>query len=218
VGIVGFAQLGRDVQSLDEAKEYFELIESDAGRANGILQNLLEFARPQKVEQEQLELNAVVQASVRLVAHQLQLLGVKLSTQLAPELPMIEGDSNMLRQVLINLMMNAAQAMELSPTRELHVATAATAQGVKIDVRDTGPGMSPEVCQRIFQPFFSTKPKGKGTGLGLSVSSSIIAQHRGALSVASEVGKGATFTIALPAAAAPSVIVAANDDGKAKAG
>lgn len=199
VGIVGFSQLGLEATSMDEAREYFELIEADAQRANGILQNLLEFARPQHVDLQRLEANHVVSGSLRLVSHQLQIKGVALHTDLAETLPEVMGDSNQLRQVLLNLMMNAAQAMENAPVKQLFVSTFQEPGWVVIEVRDTGPGMTEEVRRKLFRPFFSTKPKGKGTGLGLSVSSSIIAHHKGEIRVESSPGQGAAFTIRLPA-------------------
>ncbi|MBI3181264.1 MAG: HAMP domain-containing protein [Myxococcales bacterium] len=199
VGIVGFAQLGADSTTLKEAQEYFGLIESDAQRANGILQNLLEFARPQKVEMEPLEPNLVVMGAVRLVAHQLQIAGVKLETKLAEGLPKIRGNNNQLRQVLLNLMMNANQAMESCKEKRLEVNTRPAEGGVLIEVHDTGQGMAEEVRKKLFQPFFSTKPKGKGTGLGLSVSNSIIAHHKGEIRVESSPGAGTAFFIRLPA-------------------
>ncbi len=200
VGIVGFSQLGLEAQSLEEAREYFALIESDAQRANGILQNLLEFARPQKLDLELLDPNAVVQGAVRLVSHQLQISGVHLDLSLAEDPPRILGNSNQLRQVLLNLMMNAGQAMEGCRTRRLYLRTRREGEQMVIEVRDTGVGMTEEVKRHLFRPFFTTKPKGKGTGLGLSVSASIIAHHRGKIEVESAPGEGSAFFIRLPVA------------------
>jgi len=200
VGIVGFAQLGQESTSLEEAREYFKLIDNDAQRANGILQNLLEFARPPDVEQEVLEFNQVVAGAVKLTAHQLQLNGVRVHTEYADGLPKIRGNGNQLRQVLLNLLMNASQAMEGYKEKHLYVQTKGGDAGAQVSVRDVGPGIAPEAQARIFEPFFTTKPRGKGTGLGLSVSRSIIEAHRGEIRVESEVGKGATFFIRLPSA------------------
>ena len=199
VGIVGFAQLGLTSTSIQEAWEYFGLIEGDAKRANEILQNLLEFARPMKVEMRTLDPNAVVQGAVRLVAHQLQISRIRLETHYSEGLPAIRGNDNQLRQGLGNLMMNAAHAMEDAESKQLYVKTSfAQSGGLLIEVRDSGHGMSPEVKARIFQPFFTTKERGRGTGLGLSVSRSIINEHRGEIRVESAPGQGATFVIFLP--------------------
>ncbi len=200
VGIVGFAQLGKESVDLDEAREYFGLIDNDAQRANSILQRLLEFARPPDVERERLEVRTVVDGAVKLVAHQLQLQGVRIETRYAEGLPVIIGNGNQLRQVLVNLMMNAGQAMEQSKIKKLYVEASGADWTVLVSVKDTGPGMAPEVRKRLFEPFFTTKPRGKGTGLGLSISRSIIEEHKGELRVESEVGAGATFVIRLPAA------------------
>ncbi|MHB8873648.1 MAG: ATP-binding protein [Myxococcaceae bacterium] len=204
VGIVGFAQLGLEVETLEEAKECFGLIEANADRANGILQNLLEFARPQRVEMMVIEPNTVVSGALRLVTHQLQIGGVKIETHLGEGLPSILGNGNQLRQVLINLMMNAGQAMETSAKKLLTVTSESHADGsVLIGVRDTGQGMTDEVRRKLFKPFFSTKPKGKGTGLGLSVSNNIIAHHKGEIRVESTLGQGTTFIVRLPRADEP---------------
>jgi two-component system NtrC family sensor kinase len=144
----------------------------------------------------------VVEAAVRLTAHQLQLNGVKVQTTYAAEVPKVRGNGNQLRQVLLNLMMNASQAMEGQDAKRLYVETKGGDAGAQVSVRDVGPGIAPEAQARLFEPFFTTKPRGKGTGLGLSVSRSIIEAHRGEIRVESELGKGATFYIRLPAASA----------------
>lgn len=198
VGILGFAQLGKESDSMAEAKEYFGLIESDTLRANKILQTLLEFARPPEMEMEPLSPNEVVQGALQLCQHQLQMQGVKVETSLGDGLGGILGNNNQLRQVLLNLMMNAGQAMAESPTKRVTVATVADGDFAKVLVADTGPGMTAEVMQHLFKPFFTTKRRGLGTGLGLSVSRSIIEAHKGTLTAESVEGKGATFIVRLP--------------------
>jgi signal transduction histidine kinase len=123
-------------------------------------------------------------------------------TTYAPEVPKVRGNGNQLRQVLLNLMMNASQAMEGQDVKRLYVETKGGDAGAQVSVRDVGPGIAPETQAKLFEPFFTTKPRGKGTGLGLSVSRSIIEAHRGEIRVESEIGKGATFFIRLPAASA----------------
>lgn len=201
VGIVGFSQLGLESKDLAELHEYFKLIEQDAFRANKILQSLLEFSRPPELELELLGVNEVVNGSLQLCRHQLQMQGVKVEAALAEELPPIKGNSNQLRQVLLNLMLNAGQAMENSPTKQLKVTTTAGENGsVEIRVADSGPGIPKDVRGQLFKPFFTTKRRGQGTGLGLSVSRSIIEGHRGNIRLDSEPGKGATFVIRIPRA------------------
>ncbi len=198
VGILGFAQLGKEADTMAEAKEYFGLIESDTQRANKILQNLLEFARPPEMEMEPLVVNEVLQGALTLCRHQLQMQGVKVETVFGDGLGGILGNNNQLRQVLLNLMMNAGQAMADSQTKRVTVSTVADGDFVKMLVSDTGPGIPPEVMQNLFKPFFTTKRRGLGTGLGLSVSRSIIEAHRGTLTAESTVGQGATFIMRLP--------------------
>jgi two-component system NtrC family sensor kinase len=182
-------------------REYFRLIEQDAFRANKILQSLLEFSRPPETEFELLQVNDVVSGSLQLCRHQLHMQGVKIDTTLADGLPPIRGNSNQLRQVLLNLLLNAGQAMENSPRKEIHVFTAFGEDGsVEIRVADTGPGIPDDVKSQLFKPFFTTKRRGKGTGLGLSVSRSIIEGHRGNICAEGAPGQGATFVIRIPGA------------------
>lgn len=205
VGIVGFAQLGQESTDPAEIREYFTLIEQDGFRANKILQNLLEFSRPPEVEHEQLLLNEVVQGAVQLCRHQLQMVGAQLTLSLADDLPLVRGNSNQLRQVLLNLILNSGQAMEGCPVRKLTISTSRVPGegGVDLRVADTGPGIADEVKAKLFKPFFTTKQRGQGTGLGLSVSRTIIEAHRGVIRLESQPGQGATFIIRLPEATTP---------------
>jgi len=116
---------------------------------------------------------------------------------LAEDLPLVNADRNQLEQVLVNLSLNACEAMPNGGT--LMLATSSAHGKVVVEVTDTGCGISKEHLDRIFEPFFTTKPVGKGTGLGLSVSYGIVRQHGGALEVESQEGKGSTFKIILPA-------------------
>ena len=116
---------------------------------------------------------------------------------LAEDLPLVNGDKNQLQQVFLNLTLNACEAMPDGGT--LMVGSSVAGERVVVKVTDTGCGIKREHLDQIFEPFFTTKPVGKGTGLGLSVSYGIIQQHGGTLEVESEVGKGTTFTVTLPA-------------------
>jgi signal transduction histidine kinase len=111
----------------------------------------------------------------------------------------VRANSNQLRQVLLNLLLNAGQAMEASPVKHITVRTQLTERNVELTLVDTGPGVPDDIKARLFKPFFTTKGRGKGTGLGLSVSRSIIEGHRGAIRVESAPGQGAKFVITLPA-------------------
>lgn len=201
VGVIGFAQLGRGVTDVGELHEYLRLIEQDALRANKILENLLEFSRPPEPTFEPLSVNEVVQSTLLLCRHQLQLDGASVDLALADGLPPIRGSANQLRQVLLNLFLNAAQAMASSPVRRITVTTAAAGDVVEVRVADTGPGIAEAVQGQLFKPFVTTRPRGKGTGLGLPVSKNIVEAHHGTLRAESAPGEGATFVIALPATA-----------------
>ncbi len=201
--IAGFAELCKDAETLEEAKEYGAFILGDARRATEILQNLLDFARPEAVTFEPLDAAALTNGALRLVSHQLKTMDVMVETHF-PEPLSITGNSNQLRQVLINLMMNAGHAMDGCAERNLNVSIARVPGGtVQISIKDSGVGMPREVKEKLFKPFFTTKAKGKGTGLGLSVSRKIVTDHQGEILVESEPGKGTTFIVCLPGSLSP---------------
>ena len=151
-----------------------------------------------------IDLNAVVSDTVKLVTHQLMMKNVKVEARLCDRPLHITGNANQLEQVLLNLCMNAGDAMEGKGEGTITVFTDTVGEGTaRIRVTDTGSGIPPEVVSRIFDPFFTTKPVGKGTGLGLSVSYGIVKEHKGEIAVESRVGQGTTFTIRMPLAEAP---------------
>ncbi|HSW49048.1 MAG TPA: ATP-binding protein, partial [Bryobacteraceae bacterium] len=119
-----------------------------------------------------------------------------------PELPAVLADRGELQQVFVNILVNAAQSIEGHGTVRIITRSVAGADAVEVVVSDTGRGIPAEQIDRIFDPFFSTKPSGQGTGLGLSIAYGIITSHKGTIHVASEVGKGTTFTVRLPVAPA----------------
>ncbi|MCP3978223.1 MAG: HAMP domain-containing protein [bacterium] len=197
-GILGCAQLAlrkaRDTPLHDNLK----LIEKETKRCKTIIENLLKFARQEKASLEPMQANTPVEDACAIVNHQLELHKVKLEKDLFAPLPLIYGNGNQLQQVLMNLMINAQQAMDGEPGN-IRVSTRPVgAEAIEICVADDGPGMSDEVRAKVFEPFFTTKPGGKGTGLGLSVSFGIITDHRGQIQVESEAGQGTTFRIQIP--------------------
>ncbi len=199
-GILGYAQLGLEQQTIEGAREHLRLVEQSSWRASEILNALLQFARYERAAFERLDPNQLVADSLRLLRHQLQLKKIRVETSGPPHLPAIHGSANHLQQVLVNLVMNAAQAMDGAETRTLTVATSVEGDFVLVSVRDTGSGMSPEVREKLFTPFFTTKPRGQGTGLGLSVSQRIVRRHRGDIRVESVPGRGSTFQVRIPIA------------------
>ena len=158
----------------------------------------MRFSRQEKSVKATTSINSVVRDSIAIVHHQLQLSKVELLTELAEDLPCVQGNGNQLQQVFMNMMINAQQAMDETGGSITVRSRSIEEDAVEVRFEDTGPGMSPEVKEKLFEPFFTTKPAGKGTGLGLSVSYGVIEDHGGSIRVESEPGEGATFVIVLP--------------------
>jgi two-component system NtrC family sensor kinase len=211
--IRGYAQMGqRKIPHDHPLSEYFKTIEKETDRSLEILKNLLKFSRQETAEMMVIDLNAVVADTVKLVSHQLMMKEVRLEPHLFAQSLYVNGNANQIEQVLLNLFINAGDAMEGKGEGRITVTVdAPEASMARIRVGDNGSGIPPEVVGKIFDPFFTTKPVGKGTGLGLSVSYGIVKEHKGEISVESRMGEGTTFTILIPrvqqsaeAAAAPS--------------
>lgn len=179
--------------------ECAQKIHAATQRASTIIENLLKFSRPRGEQMREVDLRAVLEEVIDLLAHQMRLQKITLRRRLKRDLPRVRSNAELLRQVFTNLMLNASNAMPQGGT--LKVTTRASADGqVEIRFSDTGHGISSEHLPKIFDPFFTTMPVGKGTGLGLSICYSIIQQHNGAIEVESEVGEGSTFIVRLPCA------------------
>ncbi|MBE0501717.1 MAG: HAMP domain-containing protein [Desulfuromonadales bacterium] len=199
-GILGLTQLC--LRKLDKESPLYsnlELIVKETRRCQMIMDNLLRFARKEEVAFDVINVTDVIQDIAAIVEHQLEINQVKLIREFETELPQIEGNANQLQQVLMNLTINAQQAMKGEPGTVTIRAARDNFGNVQIQVIDNGPGMSTSICSRVFDPFFSTKPSGEGTGLGLSVSYGIIEEHKGSIRVDSTPGEGTIFTITLPA-------------------
>ncbi len=175
-------------------------------RTSRIIRNLLDFSRQSDADMRPVEVNRVVEAALVLVKHQISLENIKLELRLEPGLPLVLAGFDQIQQVLINLLLNAIQAMPEGG--KLSLVTAAVnnvrigeslKNTVRIDVMDTGIGIPKENLGKLFTPFFTTKEKGKGVGLGLPVVHGIIERHKGKIEVVSEVMKGTTFSIYLEA-------------------
>jgi len=202
-GILGHAQLAREkiAKHVDAAEidKNLEIIEKETTRCKNIIENLMKFARQEKALLSEDDIEKIVKNSIALIEHQLNISGVKVIQEITPALPKVVINANQIEQVLINLMLNAMHAMEGKDIKTLTVRVRSGNPGfAKIEVEDTGVGMSEAVKKRIFEPFFTTKPSGKGTGLGLSVSYGIIKAHKGLLDLHSVEGVGTTFVIELP--------------------
>jgi two-component system NtrC family sensor kinase len=197
-GVLTFAHLLREKANMDEQDQQdLDLIIHETTRAAEIVRGLLDFARERAVVMEPLNINEVIARTIRLIRNQKLFDRIVITEELANNLPDIEGDMNQLQQVLLNLSLNACEAMPSGGT--LTIRTWAEENRVVVQLADTGCGIKPEHFERIFEPFFTTKPVGKGTGLGLSVSYGILQRHGGAIELESEEGKGTTFILLLPA-------------------
>ena len=196
--VLGYAQLSkRKLSQPDVVLKHLNTIESETRRCNEIISNLMQFSRQEKGEFTDVTINEVVEKSVGIVDHQLGLNDVHVNMQLAPDIPEIIGNPNQLQQVLMNLAINAQQAMA-PDGGTVDIVTYCDDDKVYISVSDTGPGISEEVAKKIFEPFYTTKAAGEGTGLGLSVTYGIIQDHKGNIRVERADSGGARFVIELP--------------------
>jgi two-component system NtrC family sensor kinase len=210
-GISAFAQLLLDESMSADQLESVQYIKREADRAVAVVRDLLAFARKSGPRIGAIDINGIVEQTVRLRAYGLRTGNIDVQMELDPAVRRVHGDDRQLQQVLLNLIVNAEQAMAAESLRRLTIATTNVSDRVCIAVSDTGPGMTPEVRSRIFEPFFTTKPEGAGTGLGLSVSYGIIQSHGGSLAVESAPGAGATFRITLPAVTATVPVAVFNE-------
>jgi signal transduction histidine kinase/sensor domain CHASE-containing protein/ActR/RegA family two-component response regulator len=176
-------------------------ISQAAGRCVRLVRHFLTLARQDLPEQTAVRLNEVVEDAMRVLAYTLQLDNIDVEQNLHADLPPLWADPHQLHQVVINLLTNAQQALhDILPPRRITLATRfeATPDRVIFEVADNGPGIPPELLERILEPFFTTKPPGVGTGLGLSLCQGIIDSHGGRLYVESQPGQGAVFRVELP--------------------
>jgi signal transduction histidine kinase len=195
--ILGFAQLAKKTPGLpSQAEKDLKSIESASLHAREIIKKLMTFARQLPPKKLPVSLNDVVNDGLYFFEARCQKAGIRLSRNLAADLPKITIDAGQMNQVLVNLVVNAIQAMPEGGT--LTVETRAVEDGVFLSVEDTGLGMSEELKNQIFLPFFTTKDIHEGTGLGLAVVHGIVTSHGGDITVDTEEGKGSRFLISLP--------------------
>jgi PAS domain S-box-containing protein len=188
-------------KDVEQFKQYLNLMETETRRISRIVSNLLAFSRHSKMEFGRVRLNQLIDKTLFLNANLLKLHSVKVEENLDPALPELTGSEDQLQQVFMNLVSNAAEALEASRgERVLRIQTRHLPEKecVSVSFADTGVGIPKENLPKLFEPFFSTKKKGKGVGLGLSVAYGIIQEHGGSIQVQSEAGKGTTFSIELP--------------------
>lgn len=198
-GIVTYSHLLLERAKADNGtREFLEKIVKQADRCRDIIRGLLDFARQRKPDKRPSSVNRVLEECISLVENQALFHNIRITRNLAPDLPKVFMDPSQIQQVFMNMIINAAEAM--NGNGELKLATRhLPADGVvEIQFSDTGHGIAEEDLDRIFDPFFTTKEVGHGTGLGLAISYGIIKEHKGTITVESQVGKGTTFTIRLP--------------------
>jgi len=176
------------------------IINEEALRTARIVQNLLTFARKQPEGKVAVDLNEQLRRVVTLRNHEQNVNNIKVVLNLAPDLPLVMGNSSQLQQVFFNIIVNAEQAMlDFHEKGTITITTQNRRGQVTVTIADDGPGIAPENMSRLFTPFFTTKEIGKGTGLGLSICHGIISEHEGRIYAESEYGKGTAFIIELPA-------------------
>jgi len=176
-------------------------IAEESERAAKIVRNLLAFARRQSAERAEQDLADLVTRVLALRAYEFRLNAIELQTSFEPGLPAVLGDAGQLQQALLNLLLNAEQAMRSRSVRRVHVGARLLrdAEAIELFIADTGHGIHDENLRRIFDPFFTTREVGEGTGLGLSICYGIVRDHGGQIAVESRVGQGTTFKLLLPA-------------------
>ena len=199
-GILGQAALAHgQLRTTDPLHTILKKIETAAQRGADLTSKLLTFARQQVLQPMPVDVGLLLRETAELLAGSLPK-GITVISQITPGLPKVEGDPTQLQQVLLNLCVNARDAMPEGGTLTLKAAPG-TAGGVRLEIRDTGMGISDEVKTHLYEPFFTTKEKGKGTGLGLAVVFGIVRSHNGSIEVESAPDAGACFSIHLPAMA-----------------
>lgn len=206
-GVLNYARLMQrmlerrppDPAQAEKFREYLSLVESETDRVTEIVSNLLAFSRKSAPSFAPVNVEELVNRCALLSRHKLELAKISLSTSVQGPIPPLSGDFNQLTQCLINLILNAVDAMPEGGELGLAAAFDPEANTVALSVADTGSGISERDLGRIFEPFYTTKKQGYGVGLGLSTVFGIVESHQGQVKVESEVGRGSTFTIMLPA-------------------
>jgi PAS domain S-box-containing protein len=197
--ILGYCQLLlRSCGDEDGARQDLMIIEKQTKNCKRIVEDLLKFARDSETSKSSVDLQHCFNEVISLLGHQFGKEGVTVEGDFDPALPHIPADGEKLKQVLVNLLVNARQAISGHGRISVSAGIDESTREIRVSVSDTGCGISPKVIDRIFDPFFTTKPVGEGTGLGLSVSYGIIQDHGGRIEVQSREGEGSTFTIILP--------------------
>lgn len=196
----GLRWLDRPEPDVEEVKALSKRIQADAQRAADIIARVRDMAAHRAPERAEISVNGVIEEACAFLRHELQAQGVVLVLDLARDLPPVAADRTQLQQVVVNLAVNAIQAMTHAgaSSRKLHIASTAIEGAVRVSVSDTGPGIAESSAGRLFESFFTTKAS--GMGMGLPICRSILESHGGAISVSNHAEGGASFVFTLPAA------------------
>ncbi len=222
-GILTYAKLLRkwvgsgqtEHEKRDEAMECLDLIAAESRRCGELVKNLLTLSRTAPMNVQSTDLHAVIDRSLMLVRHQLELGGIQLQLKLSDDLPRVPCDPAQIEQVFIALIMNAIDAMPRGGNLWIEARLSTDEAEIRIQVRDDGAGIAPDVLPQIFEPFLTTKESGHGVGLGLAISRGIVERHNGRIEVESELGRGTTFTVTLPSQATGASLAAVGDGNAA---
>ncbi len=187
-----------DLKEEDPKRGDLARIVQEAGRCKEIVKSLLEFARQTEPKMEPTDINRAITDGLFFLENQALFHNIRIIKKLDPFLPFVKGNAGQLKQVFMNIIVNAAEAIHGSGTLTITTSPVANRKSVLVEFTDTGEGIPEENLTRIFDPFFTTKDVGKGTGLGLATSYGIVEEHGGKIRVKSKVGEGTTFTIELP--------------------
>jgi signal transduction histidine kinase len=196
LGILSHLELELKKAQGEERAEIEQCIDG-AKRISSTLRGLLNYARPGPLVLSKISLQRLVMDTLTFLEHQPMMRGKKLENNVPPELPFIRADANQISQVLMNLLLNAAQATTEGGTITISASKLTFVNAIEVRVSDTGAGIPPDILPHIFEPFFTTK-RGKGTGLGLSISQAYVRGHNGDIRVDSVPGHGTSVTITLP--------------------
>jgi two-component system NtrC family sensor kinase len=209
-GIVTYSHLLLERGSTEDGtRQSLEKIVKQANRCRDIIRGLLDFSRQRKPEKRLSNVNRVLEECVSLVDNQALFHNIRIVQHLSPDLPPVPMDPSQIQQVFMNMILNAAEAMNGGGQLTLTTRQVPADRAVEVEFADTGHGIKEEDLDRIFSPFFTTKEVGHGTGLGLAISYGIVKEHKGTISVESEEGHGATFTVCLPVSSEPETTTSA---------
>jgi signal transduction histidine kinase len=192
------AEDGLTPEDIGEMERFIEIMSHESKRCGEIVSNLLSFSRHQQMYRRKVDITAVVEKTLLLLKHKMELQNVDYSVDLLPDLPYVAGDLNQIQQVIMNIMFNALEAMPEGGELGVKTCFDLGLETVIVEIRDSGCGISDENRSRVFEPFFSTKTGGSGVGLGLAVVYGIVKEHKGTVTFESEVGRGTTFRASFP--------------------